>query len=356
MSANAFARLRLAGWLLLAGACRSNPPPPPPPSAPAARTSVDARWVPLRAPDTASFLELPASVLMAAGNTGLVNPPYPGQIVKLYVRPGERVTRGQAVAEIRMPTVVAAAGEHASARTKLEAYQARMRQLRALEAEGLVRSVDVAEAEMRLAEARADQERTGAILRSAGVAPEQARRLAESGGAVALRSPIDGVVTEVSAALGETRDTASAPLVRIAGTAPARIEARTTQRFPEGSKFELVVGDGERIPVRFLREAPVVDARDGTAAAWFEPTPMRTLPGGMMGKLRIIPPKKVGLTIAPRSALGGDADTAFVEARRSTGAVKVSVKIIMSSGADALIESSLPAGAEIAERVPERAP
>ena len=94
------ARFRLAGWLLLAAACRSDPPPPTaPPSAPA-RTSVDARWVPLRAPDAASFLELPASVLMAAGNTGLVNPPYPGQIVKLHVRAGERVKRGQAVAEI----------------------------------------------------------------------------------------------------------------------------------------------------------------------------------------------------------------------------------------------------------------
>ena len=89
-----------------------------------------------------------------------------------------------------MPTVVAAAGEHAAARTKLEAYQARMLQLKALKAEGLVRSIEIAEAEMRLAEARADQERTGAILRSAGAAPEQARRLAESGGAVALRSPI----------------------------------------------------------------------------------------------------------------------------------------------------------------------
>ena len=122
-------------------------------------------------------------------------------------------------------------------------------------------------------------------------------------------------MTEVSAALGETRDTAGAPLVRIAGTAPARIEARTTQRFPDGSKFEFVIGDGQRIPVRFLGEAPVVDARDGTAAAWFEPAPMRNLPGGLTGKLRIIPPKKPGLTIAPRSALGGDAETAFVQAR-----------------------------------------
>jgi hypothetical protein len=32
------------------------------------------------------------------------------------------------------------------------------------------------------------------------------------------------------------------------------------------------------------------------------------------------------------------------------------VKVLLSSGADALIESALPAGTEIAERVPERTP
>jgi multidrug efflux pump subunit AcrA (membrane-fusion protein) len=320
------------------------------------RTSTDAKWVPLRAPDAASFLELPASVLTAAGTSGLVNPPYPGQIVKLNVRAGEHVKRGQAVAEVRMPAVVAAAGEHAAARTKLDAYVTRMRQLDALKAEGLVRSIEIAEAAVRTAEARAEQERTGAILRSVGVAPEQARHLAETGGAVALKSPIDGVVIEVSAAIGETRDTAGAPLVRIAGSAPARIEARAAQPIPDGATFEFVTAAGERIPARFVDQAPVVDARDGTTASWFEPVPARTLPGGLTGKLRIIPPKRPGLTIAPRSAVGGSAEVAFVQTRGPNGPGKVPVKVLLSSGADALIESPLPAGTQVAERVPERAP
>jgi membrane fusion protein, heavy metal efflux system len=347
---------RLAALVLaILPACRSSEAPAPAPPAPT-RTSVDAKWVPLRAPDAASFLELPATVLTATGATGVVNPPYPGQIVKLNVRAGEHVRRGQALAEIMMPTVVAAAGENAAARTRLEAYTGRMQQLRALKAEGLVRSVEIADAEMRLAEARADEERTGAILRSAGVAPGQGRQLAESGGAVAIKSPIDGVVTEVSAALGETRDSAGAPLVRVAGTAPARIEARASQRLPEKATFEFVTAAGERVPVRLISEAPVVDARDGTAASWFQPDPARVLPGGLTGKLRIIPPKRPGLTIAPKSAVGKNAQTTFVRARRQDRADDVAVTVVMSSGADALIESPLPAGTEVAERVPERTP
>jgi cobalt-zinc-cadmium efflux system membrane fusion protein len=341
--------------LAMSGGCRSSDPPPPAPPA-ATRTSADARWVSLRAPDAASFLELPATVLTATGATGVVNPPYPGQILRVSVRAGERVKRGQAIAEIMMPTVVAAAGENSAARTRLDAYSGRMQQLRALKAEGLVRSVEIADTEMRLAEARADEERTAAILRSAGVAPEQARGVAANGGAVAIKSPIDGVVTEVSAALGETRETAGAPLVRIAGTAPARIEARAAQPLPEGATFEFVTAAGERVPVRLISEAPVVDARDGTGASWFQPDPARVLPGGLTGKLRVIPPKRPGLTIAPRSAVGRKANAAFVRARRQDRTDEVAVTILMSSGADALIESPLPAGTEIAERVPERAP
>ena len=338
---------------LLAGACSSPSEPPRPVTPPPARTSLEARWVPLRAPHSVSFLELPAKALGAAGSMAALNPPYSGQIVKVHVRVGERVTRGQPVVDIMMPAVVGAAGEHAAAHTKIDAYLLRMQQLRALKAEGLVRSSELADVEMRLAEARADERRTEAILRSAGVDPARVPHLAASGGAVALRSPIDGLVTEISAALGETRDSAGQPFARITGVSPTRIEARATQRLPAGARFELVMASGEAVPLRLVAEAPVVDPRDGTAAAWFEPEPALMLPVGLTGKVRVVLPDRPGLTIAPRTAVGRRGATEFVRARRGDGVADVSVKVVQSSGADALIESALAAGAEIAERVAE---
>jgi len=321
--------------------------PPPPPS------SVDARWVPLRPPEAVSFLELPAAVLAAAGTTALVNPPYAGQIVKLHVRPGDEVKRAQVVAEIVMPSVVAAVGEQASARTKIDAYLRRMAQLNALKAEGLVRSIEIADVEMRLAEARADEQRAGAVLRSAGVSASEGRRLAGGRGAVPLRSPIDGTVTEVSAALGETRDGAGGPLARIAGTANARIEARAVQTLPLDARFELVTAEGDKIPLRLVGESPAADPRDGTTAIWFEPNPPRPLRAGVTGKLRVTVPKRDGLTVAPRSAIGESGAGTYVRARKPTGPATVTVKVLLSSGADALIESALPAGTEIAEHLAE---
>jgi multidrug efflux pump subunit AcrA (membrane-fusion protein) len=319
----------------------------------AARTSLDARWVPLRAPHSVSFLELPARALGAAGSMAVLNPPYSGQITKVYVRVGEHVTRGQPVVDIMMPAVVGAAGEHAAAHTKIDAYLLRMQQLKALKAEGLARTADIADVEMRLAEARADEKRTEAILRSAGVDPSRVPHLATTGGAIPLRSPLDGVVTEISAALGETRDSAGTPFARIAGVAPTRIEARATQRLPKNARFELVTATGEQVPLRLVAEAPVVDPRDGTASVWFEPEVARPVPIGSSGKVRVILSDQPGLTIAPRAAVGRRGDAEFVRARRGNDGADVPVKTVQYSGADVLIESSLAAGAEIAERVAE---
>jgi len=341
---------------VLCAACGRQSEPPQQVSPPPARSSLEARWVPLRAPQSASFLELPARALGEAGSTAVLNPPYPGQIVKVYARVGEHVTRGQPVVDIMMPAVVGAAGEHAAAHTKIDAYLIRMQQLKALQAEGLVRTADIADIEMRLAEARADEQRTEAVLRSAGVDPQRASHLAASGGAVPLRSPIDGVVTEVSAALGETRDSAGAPFARITGTAPARVEARATQSLPAGARFELVTAAGEQVPLVLIAEAPIVDPRDGTAAVWFEPRPARPLPVGLTGRVRVTLAASQSLTIAPRAAVGRKGTTAFVRTRQGGAVVDVPVKVVQASGADAMIESPLAVGAEIAERVIESGP
>ena len=347
---------RVVSTALVIVGCQSPPGPPPAPAAAPTPSSAEARWVPLRAADAVTLAELPATVLATAGTQALVNPPYAGQVVRLHVRPGDQVEPGQVLVEIMMPTVVTAAGERAAAATKIEAYQRRLAQLRALEAEGLVRSVDLSEADMRLSEARADEQRARAILRSAGISDTEARRLGLDRGAVPLRSPIAGTVTEVAAAIGETRDTAGAPLVRIAGTASARIEARAPERFMEGARFELVLVNGDSVPLRLIGVSPVADPRDGSTAAWFESDPPRALRAGLTGKVRVVPPSGRGLTVAPRSALGRSVAGTFVRVRRPHGPAPVAVKVVLSSGADVVIESPLSAGTEIAERVPESGP
>ena len=93
-----------------------------------------------------------------------VVPPYRARVLRVLVRPGERVTKGQALVEVVMPEVSAAAGAYAAASTRVNAYRRRKAQLDALKADGLVRLVDVLEAETKLAEALADQQSAAATL------------------------------------------------------------------------------------------------------------------------------------------------------------------------------------------------
>lgn len=306
----------------------------------AARASVAAPWVKVREPRGISLLELPAQVLLSPQTVGAVTPPYSARILRIFVQAGQRVERGSPVVEVVMPQLSGSAGLYAAASTRLEAYGERKKQLEALRAEGLARVADISEAAVRLAEARADQQSALAVLRSAGVSPAEVARILESGGAVTLRSPVKGVVTEVAAVLGETRESAGKPLARIVGDSPARIEARLSHRLPDGARFEFVSQAGERLAVALVAQAALVDPRDGTAPSWFEPLKARLLPGGLSGRLRIVLAEDSGAVVVPSRAIGVSDGKNHVLVRRGSREERIPVSVLASSGADALVQSS----------------
>lgn len=347
---------RLICLCLLAAGCNRAPPPgddePAPAAAPDAQpSSAPTPWVPVRPPGDTSLLEMPARVLVAAATSGAVAPPFPARLVRVHVRVGERIARGAPVVDVVMPQLVSAAGAYLAARTRVAAYSRRKAQLERLRAEGLTRLAELADVETRLAEARADHETALATLRVAGVAPDAAADVLASSGAVPLSSPIDGVVVELNGALGETRDPGGPPIARIAGDGPPRIEARLAHPLPAGARFTFITPAGTRYPVRLVSEAPVIDPRDGTRAAWFEPlTPVR-LSGGMTARLAIQLPTAAGAVVVPASAIGHADGGAFVVRRGDGGPGRVSVEVLSSSGVDALVRGPLRPGDEVAADV-----
>lgn len=310
------------------------------PQAVAARASVAAPWVKVREPRGVSLLELPAQVLLSPQTAGAITPPYSARILRIFAQAGQRVDRGSPMVEVVMPQLSGSAGLYAAASTRLEAYGERKKQLEVLRAEGLARVADISEAAVRIAEARADQQSALAVLRSAGVSPAEVPRILDSGGAVTLRSPIKGVVIEVAASLGETRESAGKPLARIVGEAPARIEARLSHRLPDGAKFEFVSQAGESLAVVLVAQAALVDPRDGTAPSWFEPQEARLLPGGLSGKLRILLAEGSGAVVVPARAIGVSNGKNYVLVRRGSNEDRIPVKVLASSGADALVQSA----------------
>ncbi len=310
---------------------------------PRARSSVPAPWVRARATKGIALVEMPAQALPSPQASGAVAPPFAARIVKVSTQPGEQVERGAPIVEVVMSQVVAAAGAWSGARARLEAYGRRKAQLETLKADGLARLAELAEVETKIAEAQADRQAALATLRGAGLGPDDVERLLDGTGAIALRSPIAGVVVELHASVGETRDPAGGPIARIAGEAAPRIEARVSHRFPPSAKFEFVPPGGDALPVRLLRQAPLVDPRDGTVLSWFELTGGARPPAGQSGKLRVV--TAPGVVAVAAAAVGLEGGRSFVIARPDR---RVAVRVLAASGSDALVEGAIAVGDEVA--------
>jgi cobalt-zinc-cadmium efflux system membrane fusion protein len=334
----------LAAVLALSACSKGGPPPEETPPTPSSRTP----WVKARSSEGVPLLEAPAQVLPSPEGQAAVVPPYRARVLKVLVRPGQKVSRGQPLVEVVMPEVSTAAGAYAAATTRVDAYGRRKAQLDALKADGLVRLADVIEAETKLAEAQADQQSAAAALRTSQIEPSEAADIVSGKKPVVLRSPIPGVVVAVGVGVGDSREPTGEPLVRVAGEGDSRVEARFA-RPPDAvnSAFELVTSSGSRFPLTFVARAPVVDPRDGTIAVWLVPEAGTKLQSGITGRVVVTLPGVVGASVVPARAVALAGGKAFVVARRDGKAGKVEVDVIASSGAEALV-IGVAAGEEVA--------
>lgn len=345
--------IAVAAWVLAASAgvpgCKEAGPQAGPvrDESPA---SVRSPWVKARPPEGLSMLEAPAKVQAPPDALGAVTAPFPGRVVKIHVRPGQTVAAGDVIADVAMVELVRAAAAYSAAGTRLAAHRRRKAQLDQLRADGLARLADIAEVETSLAEAQADQQAALGTLRAAGAGPQDAGALVASGGALALRSPVAGVVTEVNAAVGEGRDVGAEPIARIAGRGPVRIEARLSHAPPEGARFEVVPQHGAPFPVKLTATSPLVESGDGTVRTWFEPESAVDVPHGAACRLRVLLAEGAGVVAIPSKAVGLRGGKAIVVTRKAGG--PVDVVVLATSGADALVKGPIAPGDEVAAEAP----
>lgn len=361
-------------------ACHQPPAAPAPLPAVTAggQTSAPAAWVKVRPGVGTPLYEAPAQVLAAPGSVAEIMAPLRAQVLAIQVRPGQRVGALAPLLTVLMPEVVRAAFAYQGAGLRLLAYGQRREQLLQLKSEGLLRLAELAETEARIAEARAAQLEAQALLHVAGIAPTEAATLGSREGRVVLRSPIAGVVTSVSAALGQVADGGGA-LVRVAGSSEPRIEARLPPVLPARVRFELLLPGGGRRPLRLIERAPLVDSRDGTALAWLVPTAAPgcagdadskkappgdagdcELPAGLTVKLQVALPEDAAAgpgagdapVLLPARALLLREGKPYIIRRHEPKPQPVAVRVLLLTGADALVHTlgapALQPGDEIA--------
>jgi multidrug efflux pump subunit AcrA (membrane-fusion protein) len=330
--------------LSLAACGKKSAGPEEMPPVPSSRTP----WVKARSSEGVPLLEAPAQVLPSPEGQASVVPPFRARILKVLVRPGQQVRKGQPLVEVVMPEVSTAAGAYVAASTRVDAYGRRKAQLDALKADGLVRLADVLEAETKLAEAKAEQQSAAGQLRAAQIGPAEAADIVAGKAPVSLRSPIAGVVTAVGASVGDNREPSGEPVVRVAGEGDSRVEARFARPVDmANAAYEFVLTGGSHYPLNLVARAPMVDPRDGTIAVWLVPAKGVTLQSGLTGRVVVTLPGAAGAAVVPARAVALEGGVAHVVVRRDGKPEKVQVDVFASSGAEALV-TGIAAGEEVA--------
>ncbi len=200
---------------------------------------------------------LPARVVVPTDQIRLVSAPVAGLVERLAVATGARVKKGEVVARIASPEALTLQRDAMEASTQSSLQQQNLKRDEQLYAEGLI-------AESRLQATRAAASLAAARATESQQHLELAGVTSKGGGPLILSAPMDGVVLEQGAALGQ-RVEASAVIYRIAQLAPLWLEIQApTSIFNGLAEGNLVRIPGSDIQGSLIAIGPSIDTASQT--------------------------------------------------------------------------------------------
>jgi RND family efflux transporter MFP subunit len=295
---------------------------------------------------------LPARVSIPPQQARVVSAPRGGLVTVLTAAESDQVRAGEILAHIESPGLVGLQRELLQATTELRLARAEHDRNEQLRKTNAVSERVYLESGSSLDEAAALVDERRQVLRLAGMTPEsiadleQARKMSSI---LEVRSPIDGVVVEVPAVLGERVDD-SEPLYRIARLEPLWLEIsvpldRLTGVAPGGAvqipcdageaRVDLIGRKVDPANQTVLVRAEVKGAGDCLRPGQF--VEVRLQLGNTEDQFRV-----------PSSAITRIGDMPMVFVHEAAGFAPVSVKIIAREGQFSIVSGGLAAGSRVA--------
>ena len=166
---------------------------------------------PVAAKDTPRTLQLPAIVEADPSRTVNILPPLAGRVVRLEVRLGDRVVKGQPLAVIDSSDLAQAYADDDKARSALDHARRTLDRARSVHQAGGGPLKDLEQAESDYAQAEAEFNRAEARLRGIGVEPKPHGK----GRLLTIAAPVTGTITTLTTAAGVFANDATASLMTI---------------------------------------------------------------------------------------------------------------------------------------------
>lgn len=335
-------------WMALAlmtiAACADRSPEPEQPAPVAAAMSSEARWSKVHSAQGRVLIEVAAMVVADVQGAAEITTLYSGQVLKVLVQPGDRVTEGAPVAELAVPELSSAVAQLDSANAQLVLLNQRAEALQGLLKDGLARQAEVFEVQTQVAELQAQRGLAMAKVRSAGLSGADRRRLVRQG-RLALKSPVQGVVTDVHLHLGQTVNPDGQALVQVQGRGSARVEVQLPAPLPPGAEVRFVSYDGQSHALADAAVSSALDPETGTLRSWLSLKEAR-LPSGLRGTVVVRGGSQSWFEVPAQAVVPHEGQTS-VFARRSEQRHWVPVSVQLKSGSTAVVQGELQKGDEV---------
>lgn len=298
------------------------------------------------------LLNAPARVVVPSNHEQLISAPQPGFLSQLHVNIGDKVEKGQVVAQIHSPELVALQQQFLTARSEMHLVSLEQSRDQKLLREGVIaqRRWQQTQALYNSKVAIADEARQ--LLGMAGMSGVEIDQLYKShklSSLLQVRSPIAGVVLERLVTLGARLDLL-APLYRIADLSELWLEINV----PQEKMYSLHIGDVVKVQntdlsAKITLLGQSVNRENQTLLA-------RAVILGKTDQLRVGQNLNVQIMLdgglsgfrVPNTAIAQNAGKNYVFVRNSDGFAVTPIQVLGKQDKDSLISGPLNGDEQIA--------
>lgn len=314
---------------------------------------ADIGVMPVATEGVAEGLRLPGAVEPNAYRQVSVTPLVSGRVVRVSVQLGDRVRRGQSMAQMYSPEIAEARTKYVAARSMLDAHERELRRTEKLVEIGAASRQELERIHAEHAAQIAEVESARSRLQLLGADAEVSAANPEASATMNVPAPLDGVVTERLANVGLNADP-STKLFSIVDLANVWIIADVYEK----DLHRVREGDRATVTTRAFPDRPLegrvsyIDPQLNPATRTAKlrvavPNPAGDLRLGMYAEVAITSAATVSALSVPKSAIQnvGDRQVVYLPVATETGKfVEREVRIGHTSGDQVEILSGLAAG------------
>ena len=222
----------------------------------------------LKTGESVNSQRLPAEVVVPIDQARVISAPQPGLIDQMMVATGQIVKKGQVLAHLSSPELVALQRDHLQALSQQRLSQNAFNRDSELYKDGIIAERRYLTSESNHAEVNALLAERRQALALSGMSPQAIKNLESSGNytnGVSLSAPIDGIVLEQMVTAGQRVDSAM-PIYRIAKLSPLWLEIHVpTQALANFKLGQTVKVSNTEAAGKVIAVVPNINKLDQTA-------------------------------------------------------------------------------------------